>query len=367
MAAVSISKPVVATESLSAAATPQVSIRSANPLAIEDWDSRVAALGGSFFHTRAWAQVLHSTYGHSPCYCAHCPEGIPAAVLPLMEVRSPFAGNRGIALPFTDACGPVSRDPQVLAKLYDFACELGRTRSWRYVEFRSGVGDWRQAKPAVQFLEHQLALGEGPETVLARMEPAVRRAIRKASGAGIGIRFETSAEAMREYYQLHCLTRQRHGLPPQPGRFFENISQYMLASGKGFVVSACMGNRRIAAAVFFYFGNEAIYKFGASDFECQSLRPNNLVMWEAIKWFATHGFERLHLGRTSVSNTGLARFKRGFGATEKQLEYFRYALPSGSWETSADRANARWLNHLFRQMPSPLLRLAGRVLYPHLS
>ena len=34
--------------------------------------------------------------------------------------------------------------------------------------------------------------------------------------AGVKIDFETGAEAVNAFYSLHCQTRRKHGLPPQP-------------------------------------------------------------------------------------------------------------------------------------------------------
>ena len=122
----------------------------------------------------------------------------------------------------------------------------------------------------------------------------------------------------------------------------------------------------MACAVFLQFGRRAVYKFGASDRNFQFLRPNNLLMWEAIKWYAAHGFASLHFGRTSLANEGLRRFKLGFGPREERLENFRYDFQKGGFVTVMDRSEGR-LNALLRRLPLPLLRALGATLYPHLS
>lgn len=199
-----------------------------------------------------------------------------------------------------------------------------------------------------------------------RIDSAVRRGIRKAENAGVRIEFGNSLDAVATFYSLHCQTRKRHGLPPQPFRFFENIARYVLAAGHGFVVTASVGGKAIAASVFFHFGSEAIYKFGASDYGSQQLRANNLVLSEAIKRCSCNGFARLHLGRTSIANEGLRRFKLGFGAREEKIEYRKYDFAKCAFVTSEDRAES-WVNQIFRRFPPSLLRFSGEMLYPHLS
>ena len=61
-------------------------------------------------------------------------------------------------------------------------------------------------------------------------------------------------------------------------------------------------------------------------------------MWEAIKRYAENGFSRLHLGRTSLANEGLRRFKLGLGAREEKIEYYKYDFRKESFVSDVDRA-----------------------------
>ncbi len=89
-----------------------------------------------------------------------------------------------------------------------------------------------------------------------------------------------------------------------------------------------MGARPIAAAIFFRFGRNALYKYGASDKRFQALRANNLVMWQGIQFLARNGAEKLHFGRTEQENEGLRRFKLSWNTQEETIDYFRID-PSG--------------------------------------
>ena len=168
------------------------------------------------------------------------------------------------------------------------------------------------------------------------------------------------------YFSLHCVTRKRHGLPPQPARFFAEINQQIIAARSGFVATARWMGQPIAGAVFLHSGRRAIYKYGASDYAFQSLRPNNLLFWSAIRECCQRGFESLHFGRSSINNDGLRRFKRSFGAVERPLHYARYHFGRAAWVCTSDRAQ-NIVNGLFRLLPVGMLRALGRLLYPHLS
>jgi CelD/BcsL family acetyltransferase involved in cellulose biosynthesis len=339
-----------------------------NPLECPNWDSLVATRReSSFFHGSAWARVLHESYGHSPCYFCEISDNTLQTLLPVVEVSSAVTGRRGVSLPFSDFCAPLTEDRGSVGPLYEAAMEYGRERKWRHLECRNVSQTWSaNCVASVAFHGHVIELNDGEEALFKRLDGAVRRGIRKAEHEGLRVEFSDSRKAVGEFFALHCLTRRRHGLPPQPLRFFENIARYVLAAGQGFVATAHLGQTPLASFVFFHCGSEAIYKFGASDFAFQHLRPNDLVMWEAIKHCAANGFSRLHLGRTSLANEGLRRFKLGFGAHEEKIEYRRYDFRRRAFVTSKDRAKSVF-NRVFRCLPLGILRLAGEVIYPHLS
>ena len=347
--------------------TAQQRIRALDPLRIPGWDALVAThREGTFFHGRGWASVLHDTYGHRPIYFCRVRGARLEGLLPVMEVSSPWTGRRGVSLPFTDLCGLLPGEDGLARSLYEAAVRHGRERGWAYLECRNNDHAWPGAEASLAFRGHVIDLQRPEGDLFGSFAPSVRRSIRKAQDAGLGIQFAASPEAAREFYALHCLSRKRHGVPPQPFRYFENIARRVLAEGSGFIVSARMGERTVAAAVFFHAGRRAFYKFGASDYAYQHLRANNLVMWEAIRRCAKLGCASLHLGRTSMSNEGLNQFKLRFGAQEESIEYCRYDFKRQAFAKSVDRADG-WVNRVFRLLPSPLFRLAGQVLYPHLS
>ena len=338
-----------------------------DPLEYPGWDSLLAAHPqASIFHGTAWARVLRQTYGHTPVYICRFDGQQLAELLPIMEVSSPWTGRRGVSLPFTDFCPALQTREQDGGELYKVAMDSGRQRRWKYFECRTFNEGWAGASPSLAFYGHVINLAAGVDELFKRLDSAVRRGIRKAEAAGLQVDFSSSSEAIQNFYALHCRTRRRHGLPPQPFRFFENIQRYILDAGQGFVATARLKDQPLAAAVFFCHDRQALYKFGASDWAYQQLRPNNLMMWAAMRHCAARGDLVLHLGRTSLANEGLRRFKMTLGASEETMRYCRYVFSSERFVSDVDRVEG-WFNQVFARLPLPVLRLSGAVLYPHLS
>src|SRR2546430_444474 len=185
----------------------------------------------------------------------------------------------------------------------------------------------------------------------------VRRAIRKAERSNISALVVRNRQGMDDFYRLHVQTRRRHGLPPQPASFFLNIYEHIIKPGLGFIVLAQRGSRPIAAAVFFRFGKNAIYKYGASDKRFQEFRANNLVMWQGIQLLARTGIEKLHFGRTDCENDGLRRFKLSWDTQEETIDYFRVD-PSGRQCSPPIRRKGGLHKRIFGRLPLVFNRLA---------
>jgi len=96
------------------------------------------------------------------------------------------------------------------------------------------------------------------------------------------------------------------------------------------------------------------------------LRASNLVMWEAIRWFADKGFKSLCFGRTEPENEGLRQFKAGWGAEETQVHYFRYDLRQNAFVPGKEKGEPPYA-HLFRATPAPILNAIGSLLYRHMG
>lgn len=338
-----------------------------NPASHPDWDRLLAGYSDfSFFHGAAWAETLEGTYGYAPVYLTVEEAGVVRSLLPLMEINSRLTGRRGIALPFTDECSPLYEDSAWAHCLIQRAAALGKSRGWKSVEFRGGRELFPSASASVSFYGHRLGLEENEEAMFERLDGSTRRAIRKAEKSGLSVRVSGGMDVTKTFYTLHCETRRKHGLPPQPFVFFSNICRHILSRDQGMVVVASLGKRPIAASVYFQLGGRAIYKFGASDESFQHLRGPSLVMWEAMKRLACAGARTLDLGRTSIGNEGLRRFKLNWGASEHKIEYVKYDLRRNVFVTEEDGATG-WHNRIFRALPEGISRMIGSALYRHLA
>jgi hypothetical protein len=338
-----------------------------NPVDVNKWDELILNYPEySFFHTSTWTKLLQVTYKFKPHYLMAKESGIVKAVLPLMEVNSIFTGRRAISLPFSDFCEPLVSRGVSLKRIHHKVIEYCKEKRFNFLELRDSEVHLDHTIITPAGYQHNLDLLSSEEKLFKNFSDNTRRNIRKAIRSQISFEICNSPSALEDFYNMNCDTRRRHGLPPQPLKFFRNLYDFVLTKNKGFISISKYNGKSIAGAVFLLIGQKALYKYGASLFEYQNLRPNNMLIWESIKYLKDQGFSELNFGRTELENIGLRRFKIGWGSKEKILNYYRYELGKTRNNNSSAKVFSQG-SMLLKNFPIVLLKLIGRIAYKHIA
>lgn len=328
-----------------------------NDSVLDDWRCTI-------FHSSNWASVLSESYDYKPLYFTLTQKGRITALIPFMEINTALTGKRGVSLPFTDYCDPLLADGLVLEDIVNGLIEYGEQAKWKSFEFRIENPVSAKIPPSSVFYGHALNIYRNEESIVSGFRDSTKRNIKKAEKEGVVVTIAQSQDSVKEFYELNCVTRREHGLPCQPYIFFEKIYSHIISKNLGIVVLASKDGRNIAGAVFFHFGTRVIYKYGASNRKYQHLRANNLIMGKAIQWYCGHGYHRFDFGRTEQGNDGLLQFKRGWGAREYPINYYKYDFRQRVFVSDPIKVTGLH-NRIFRMLPLPLLKFAGTVLYRH--
>jgi CelD/BcsL family acetyltransferase involved in cellulose biosynthesis len=315
------------------------------------------------FHHPFWALLLAECYGLTGHVLAieDTSGGIRAGIPVLEPNRLPFSPTRWVSLPFTDALPPLVDGADAATFTLALEAQRGELGIER-IELRGPLPGTRPY-PAT-FVSHELTLDSDPDVNARAFHSSVKRNIKTATRHGIVVRrMESEAELLDTYFRLHVATRRRLGVPSQPRRFFELLWRRGFEQGHGFGLLAWHGTSAIAGAVFLEGNRSVIYKFGASDSASWRLRPNNVLLAEALRIAATGGYTRFDFGRSELSAEGLRSFKRGWGAAEGPLEY----CSLGSVPTTSVGGGGRIAGAVLRASPTWVTRAVGAVLYRYVS
>lgn len=334
-----------------------------NPIDNAEWEEFLLRdPGATVFHTGAWASVLHDTYGFEPQYLAasNGASDIEAGIA-LFSVT----GQRLVGLPFSDLCPPLLPDSDAGAALLDEAKALVDEESATVLELRGASElELTALEKGDEFLQHVVPLDAPVDKLKSRLHNSAQRALRKAEREGITVRESTTLEDMRRFYGLMVKTRRKHGLIPQPWKFFANIQKHMMEHGMGYLLLAEYKGETIAGDLLLAYKEGLTYKFNASDPKYLQLRPNNSVLWRAIETGAERGHKWLDLGRCELDNEGLRRFKLLWGAEERTIGYYFYpSVKAGASHQKASPLTRRVLALLVKYAPDWALQQAGAAVY----
>lgn len=348
------------------------SVQVIDPRLSPAWDEFVAQQPeGSVFHSAAWARVLLETYHYQPRYYVLTDaSGDILAGVPLLLVRSRLTGRRLVGLPFSDLCPPLVRNGYDASPLLESIRKDAQGDHLSYVEMRGSsplpLHQWDFQETSC-FTRHVIPLDKPLEELEAAFHSSARRGMKKALREGVTVHSVTSLEEMRRFYRLYVTTRRKHGVVPAPYRFFEKIQAHLLAAGSGCLLLAEWQGRLIAADLLLWDARRLTYKFNVSDPQFLEQRPNNLLMWEAVRLGRELGCASFDLGRSEADNEGLHRFKSLWASEASPLPYYYYPTVRGFATEDGTSIKRTLMSIAVRLTPRPLLPRAGALLYRHLG
>ena len=317
------------------------------------------------FHHPAWAMLLADFYGYS-AFALALDDGAGSIVagLPVIDVSNRLRGKRWVSLPYTDACQPLAAPRGSVEELVAALDEERRRQAIPEFECRADLPGVRARRRSEAVL-HVISLGADPERIQHGFKPKVRQNIAKGQRAGVTVRrAEDVGDVVDTFYRLHVRTRQRLGVPVQPRRYFLRLWHRILEPerGLGFCLLAFSDHRPLAGGVFLAWKDTVVAKYTASDYLHLNLRPNHVLLWEAIRWGGANGYSALDLGRSDLEDRGLRHYKSSWGAREEPLVYSTLGEPGRPGRSAR---GAQLLSPLIRHSPPGVCRAIGELLYKY--
>ncbi len=329
----------------------------------------------SVFHAAQWLEALRQTYGYEPVALTTSPPNVDLRnAVVLCHVNSWVTGRRLVSLPFSDHCDLlVDTQDDMVAVLSDLKAQLYRDML-QYIEIRpihppdSAILGHPSTHSCCL---HQIDLGSDVDTLFrACHRDSIQRKIRRAVREGLTYDEGNSRFFLNTFYELLLLTRRRHRLPPQPKRWFENLSRCFGDALK--IRVAFKEERPVAAILTLRFKDTLVYKFGCSDARFHKLGGMHSLFWRSIQDAKLLGLRRFDLGRSEWDNPGLITFKDRWGATRSEITYLRLlhsAQGKGTYELGGGGVSwkERVARNVFPRLPNCLLRATGSLIYRHIG
>jgi lipid II:glycine glycyltransferase (peptidoglycan interpeptide bridge formation enzyme) len=289
-------------------------------------------------------------------------QGEIEGAIPFLSIKSLLNKERWISLPFTDHCAPLFLNEAILQNLTDHLVTLTAERNNLSIELRGDYPIRSSFYRNADFVQHRIKLAPDALDVSKRIKPTDFRLVKMAEDKGVRVTRGCDDKFMKEFYQLHLQTRRRKGVPIQPWKFFDNIVQNVTQHDLGFILLAYKDGKCISGCVFFCWNKILVYKYAASIDIARQLHAMDLLLWKAIQWGCTNGYEWMDMGRTDIDDVGLKNYKHRWGAEVTPLTYI-------SNSEKPQKTNSSQLMKLMKLViqKSPLwvCRFAGEHLYKY--
>ena len=196
---------------------------------------------------------------------------------------------------------------------------IGNMKFWQEIGF---IKANKEIQPKMVVM---LNLDKNEDDLLAQMKSKTRYNTRLCLKKGIKIEESTDLADIDGFYELMQKTGHRGGFSLHPKKNYQEIIEILAPLNMAKIFLAKYKGKLIAANIVSFFGNFATYMHGASDDSFRNLMPTYGLQWKSICEAKKMGCKTYDFGGVVSENlakhswAGISRFKRGFGATEKEF------------------------------------------------
>lgn len=329
---------------------------------------------GCIFHHSAWKEVIGNTFPQViPFYLiAENAGGRIKGGIPLFLVKSWITGTRLVSLPFSLYCDPLVDSQDVFELLLQGVLskrsELGASFVALRTRFADNLFKESNFKEFRGYKNHTLGLEADVETLKKTFDrTCVRQRINRAEKSNLTVIEASSEDDIRIFYELHCLTRKKYGVPPQPYGFFKNMWEILHSRDMFSVLIAKYDTEPVSALLFLKYKQRIHAEYMGTNDAFLKYSPNILLFWRAIQAAKEENYGFFDFGGSHISSQELITFKKRWGTVEEDIVHYYFPEvkgPSGDLESNIKH---RILQSASKKMPELLFKWTGAFLYRHLG
>jgi FemAB-related protein (PEP-CTERM system-associated) len=375
------------------------------------WDKYVdghpAANAYQFF---AWQVIINNAYGFKPYALAAfadninhshgTPEGSLVGLLPLIQMRSPFIGNRIVSMPYFDHGGVIAENAEAEKQLIEAAIRLGQKTGAKRIELRQlkrlstlendegqhenqtihGKNLLPTDKPVNRQIisakwtlkSHKvrmiLSLPENSDSLMKSFKSKLRSQIKRPIKAGL-LASVGGAELLDDFYSVFSTNMRDLGSPVHSSALPYNVLRHFGKNSR--IVLVYKKKTPIAASLMVGLNSVMINPWSSALRQYSKDSPNMLLYWTMLSYAADHGYRHFDFGR-STPDEGTYRFKAQWGAKPHPMYWYTIHLDKSKPpnhvenETSISKKRAMAVQ-LWQKLPVPITRIIGPSIRKHID
>ena len=353
----------------------------------KDWNDYCDSNNSStFFHTLTWKKIIENTYNFKPMYLLCCENGKVMGVAPFFLTESILFGKKIISTPFNFYNGILYDDKKIIKKFIDYLLKCYKNTpknySIEYIQiknlevFDNEIINSCRLNEELHYNISFLDLNNVNYT--KRLTKNLRTIHRNADKNNIYIREAASKKDIQEWHYIMTKTlRDKHNMISQPLKLFYNIYEICGDSMKLFLscikknenekINDKMTEKIIGGTLLFFYKNQAVYAWGASDQAYKEFSPNTILVDYHVNYCMSKKFSTLDFGVTSPEHPSLLKFKESFGCVHKKLPFYYLLLNNNSIPHLDYHTSFKTLRKPFKYVPIPLINAFSPYITKHLT
>jgi Acetyltransferase (GNAT) domain len=283
--------------------------------------------GSLFYYCSKYKDFLKRLLGCEEEYLLAVDGGEIKGVLPLMY-REKDGGRVYNSLPYYGSNGGVTASDRaayrdLISAYNDIACDEATVSS-------TVIGNplVEQDDACIQHNYEDYRIGQFTDIsfrtdprneIMARIDASAGRNVKKALREGVTVEVEPAQ--MARLRQMHQDNISAIGGMPKADDFFSLVPDHFTPGQDFNLYVAKKDGVVIAGLLLFYFNSTVEYYTPAIDEEYRSIQPLSLILLTAMIDAARQGYALWNWGGTWGTQTGVYRFKKKWGAVERNYTY----------------------------------------------
>jgi len=347
-----------------------------DPLRNHRWDKFVAQHPfGWLTHLSGWKKFIDRAFPHIHGYYLTLfdPTGRIKAALPIYSVDSWLIGRRLVSIPFATLCDPLVTDPADMERLVGAAVILSEQISIPRIEIKtlsaSHLLDKERFFTDCSYKHHSLRLCQDLDLMKGRFHrTCVRQRIVRAEQSGLRLVKGRNEHHLQQFYLLHCKTRKRKGLPPQPYLLIKSLWHAFAGSNMVELLLCYKEEIAVAGLILLKYKSRVSVEYSAANPAYNEFSPIHFLLWSSIKESSLSGYQILDFGQTAANNKSLMVFKSHWGTEVSDLPHFIYPKdPARNTSLYEETVARKVLQYVCNKAPDPALSYLGDFCYRHLG
>jgi FemAB-related protein (PEP-CTERM system-associated) len=322
------------------------------------WDKYVFdSENSTFYHQIGWKNVVEKTFGYKPCYLIALRENGIAGILPLFLIESKIFGRKLVSLPFSPYGGICSDNEAIQKALIEEARKIVNEKDLDYLEIKGFINYNRGFAINDAYVTYIIDLEKNTQKVWERIKRDRRRNVDNAKKYGLVVNWDAS---LNEFYNIHQCTMHDLGTPTHSIRFFKNCLNEFPNNIK--VLTVKYNDLLVGCQLLFFYRDTIIAVWGSSFDKYKYSNPDQLTIWEVLKYGCEKGYKYFDFGR-SLRATTAYNYKDRWGGYPKQL-YYQYYLKNTTKipDISQINPNREMFANVWKLLPLQVTNRFGPIL-----